>query len=266
MKINKFYLLALPLVLFVLVESGCSSTPAPEQATPPDSGSLDFSSSTVVMSAPTTTARVGSALFRLETLTSPDGSVENFVVYKNDMKWKTLPVGLGETGITIFKQTKKYLYLGPQIDGLGGYILYEALPNRIVQFDPTSGGFAIFSFGGVAEDITPDDRFQLWITAGQGSLAFSVFDTAPRTQATKATQTFPVAKGYTQAGNARFSPDGKRFAYAAAFGIPDRDGGAIFMVDLATKKQTKLAESPKPNQIPHIRGWKTVSTPDYYFE
>jgi hypothetical protein len=238
-------------------QNGLVTTPNANEPEP-----LVFSSSTTVSSLSTTTFRVGSDAFSVEAVLADGGSAKNFVIKKNGVVWKTIDASFGETSIHIFKQTKNYIYLAPEIEGLGGYMLYEALPTRVVRVDVKTGDQKVFRVGGVLQDISDDEKNMLWVVAGQGSLSFVVYDTV----SDKKSMSVTVDKKFAQAGNAHFSPDTKKFAYAAALGIPDRDGGAVVSVDIAKKQQTVLAEDLHSNKVPHIYGWKSAVTIDYRFE
>lgn len=246
----------------VFLVAGCGSQPTAVKPTIVEPEPLVFTSSTPASEASTTTLSVGAVVFSVETVAGDNGTAKSYTLKKNGSVWKTLEAGLGESGINVFKQTKQFVYLAPEIDGLGGYILYEALPTRVIRVDLKTGDQKVFQVGGVLEDISQDEKQMLWVVAGQGSLSFAIYDTATG----KRTLTIPVEKQFSQAGNARFSPDMKKFAYAAALGIPDRDGGAVVSVDIAKKQQTKLVEDLHVNKVPHVYGWKSASTIDYRFE
>jgi hypothetical protein len=246
----------------VILIAGCGSKREAVAPTVAEPEPLVFTSSTGVIEKPTTTVRVGASVLNVETVIAENGTVKHYALKKDGSAWKTIEAGFGESGIQIFKQTKQYVYLAPEIDGLGGYILYEALPTRVIRVDLKTGDQKVFQFGGVLEDISDDDKQMLWVIAGQGSLSFAVYDTATG----KRTLTIPVEKKFSQAGNARFSPDMKKFAYAAALGIPDREGGVIMSVDIAKKQQTKLIEDLHSNKVPRVYGWRTASIVDYRFE
>lgn len=248
----------------LLVAGGCGKNPSAVTDKPSvnEPEPLVFVSSTPTVEPATTTLQVGSTTLSVSTIKGEDGAVQSYVIKKDGADWKTVKAGFGETSVSIFKQTKQYAYLAPRIDGLGGYILYEAMPTRVIRVDLKTGDQKVFQVGGVLEDISPDEKQMLWIIAGQGSLSFAVYDVATG----KRIMTVPVEKKFSQAGNGHFSPDMKKFAYAAALGIPDRDGGAVFSVDIAKKQQTKLVEDLHVNKVPHVYGWKTAATVDYRFE
>ena len=252
------------LLSFTVLLTGCGSSSQPAAIKPVvvEPEPLVFSSSTPAPEEATTTLHVGTVLYSVETVRDENGMAKSYTLKKDGTAWKTLEAGLGESGINVFKQTKQFVYLAPEIDGLGGYILYEALPTRVIRVDLKTGDQKVFQVGGVLEDISQDEKQMLWVVAGQGSLNFAIYDTATG----KRTLTIPVEKKFSQAGNARFSPDMKKFAYAAALGIPDRDGGAVISVDIAKKQQTKLVEDLHVNKVPRVYGWKSASTIDYRFE
>ncbi len=250
------------LLCLTFLVAGCGSQQAVVVPTTVEPEPLVFTSSTSVAEKPTTTVRVGSMVLSVETVVGENGLIKNYTLKKDGSVWKTLEAGFGESGIHVFKQTKQFVYLAPEIDGLGGYILYEALPTRVIRVDLKTGDQKIFQVGGVLEDVSDDDKQMLWVVAGQGSLSFAVYDTTTG----KRTLTIPVEKKFSQAGNARFSPDMKKFAYAATLGIPDREGGVIMSVDIAKKQQTKLIEDLHSNKVPRVYGWRTASIVDYRFE
>lgn len=256
-KISVYFLVGGSLLI-----AGCGNAPLTSTPDAHEPEPLIFTSSSSIGEPVTTTLQVGTSTVRVETVKNDDGSAKNFVITKDRIAWKTVAAGAGETGVSVFKQTKQYVYLAPQISGFGGYILYEALPTRVIRIDLKTGDQKVFQIGGVLEDISIDEKMMLWIVAGQGSLGFAVYDVASG----KRIMTVPVEKKFSQAGNGHFSLDMKKFAYAAALGIPDRDGGAVMSVDIAKKQQTKLVEDLHINKVPHVYGWNTTSTVNYRFE
>lgn len=67
---------------------------------------------------------------------------------------------------------------------------------------------------------------------------------------------------YGQVGDVHFSPNGAKLAYAAAVGDPEKESGAVYVIDIATGKQTRIAETKKSGYF-HVNGWKDAIAVDY---
>lgn len=169
---------------------------------------------------------------------------------------EVIPTNGNPFTMRIFKQTEKFVYVGGYRDGMGGYVLFEADPTVIYQIDLETKNVVNLSRGElVVQDIYNDDM-----------VAFSDLKQKKvvlRRINGNFQQEVKVPSKYGQFGNVRFSPDGTKVSYAAAVGNPDKEVGAVFMIDVQTGKQTLVSETNEPNKYFEVDGWKDNGTVDY---
>lgn len=191
-------------------------------------------------------------------------------MYKADEKWKNETVSrddakdkfvlysdMGETEITelpetvteneekdanITKITDKNAYIETCATGFGGYIWYHFCygntyrvnlsTGEVLQLDSPLEGIEEQFF----QDVSPDEQSTVWTSTSINKI---VVYTVGKDEAV---HTFDVDKKYTQFGDVKFSPDGKKLAYAAIVGNPDEEFSAVYIIDIATGKQTPVIE------------------------
>jgi electron transfer flavoprotein beta subunit len=95
--------------------AGCGSQPTAVKPTIVEPEPLVFTSSTPAPEESTTTLSVGAVVFSVETVAGDNGAAKSYTLKKDGTAWKTLEAGLGESGIHVFKQTKQFVYLAPEI-------------------------------------------------------------------------------------------------------------------------------------------------------
>lgn len=238
--------------MLLLAGAGCSST-------------RDVSETSDTLPMPDTSAPAEEVA---ETKTKPTVTVEmsangnKYTVKKNGKAVYEIPWKADTEGeIAMFKQTEKFAYVGEYIGGLGGYILYEeAGPIRLYRVNLETDEVKIFSRKkiAVAMDISPDESAAVWKESGEGAGKIIVANLTTGTE-----ESFAVPVKYRQFGNARFSPDGKKIAYAGALGEVGQEAGAVLMVDIAAGSHTTVVETKQKNNYFTVRGWKDDTTVDY---
>ncbi len=149
-----------------------------------------------------------------------------------------VPHNLGQ-GYILFKDS--YYYNAYQIARIGG------------QVEP------IVHDGRALTAISPDGTYAAW-------LEYSVTNNLIIQNLLDGTEKkFVLPNGYHQFGSMVFSPDSKKLAYAAAVGFPNRELGAIFIVEPAKDSQMFYDKtgSAGTNYFV-ITGWKNNDTPEYH--
>jgi hypothetical protein len=182
----------------------------------------------------------------------------NYTVSRDDSKDKyVLMKDIGETFVAelpetvteneekdanITKITDKNAYIETCATGFGGYIWYHFCygntyrvnlsTGEVLQLDSPLEGIEEQFF----QDVSPDEQSTVWTSTSINKI---VVYTVGKDEAV---HTFDVDKKYTQFGDVKFSPDGKKLAYAAIVGNPDEEFSAVYIIDIATGKQTPVIE------------------------
>jgi hypothetical protein len=252
-----FFRLTLLLVGITLVGAGCNSgcgrkispfkSDQTVSSTPSDALSNPPNNQTV--SSPITIERIPAALSEApqKFIIKNEGALIKEIIPRQDTPFT----------MRVFKQTDKYVYIAGYREGLGGYILFEADPTVLYQVKLENNEIVDLSSGSglVVEDIFKDDLIA-WADILHKKIVVR------RINGNFQLETKVLVK-YTQFGNVHFSPDGKKFAYAAALGNPDKEAGAVFVVDIDTGKQVLIAETKELNRYFEISGWKNNDEVDY---
>ncbi len=195
-----------------------------------------------------------------------------FLVDANDLKVE-LPMTYDESAemeVKVFKVTDKSVYVRQCATGFGGYILFDfCSAGSVYKYDRDSGtveGIPQISSEYVygLMDVSPDENGFVWRYEGTGpdGSGKNLFVT---TADQGISLLLAIPEGYSSYGDAKFSPDGKRIAYAVAVGEPGNESGKIFIVDVATEEQTEYA-SISNNSFYHVNGWKDNDTVDHSVE
>jgi len=139
--------------------------------------------------------------------------------------------------VKLFRETSKNAYFLTQSSGVGGYILYDIggllykLDLNTLKLKAIPGGQNISVFN----DVSHDEELLAW--TGDNTVLIT-------NDSLKIKNSFPVDKKYEQFGAVKFSPDDTKIAYSASIGYPDEnERTAIFVVDIISGKQTKIAET-----------------------
>lgn len=156
----------------------------------------------------------------------------------------------GPITVSIWREFGGEIYLGVNPDGIGGYIVFSG-PQEVYKADDTSLT-KIYSgkgkYGFASDIILPGGNFTSDINLPSKLIA--VEDTSTDEQkhpsivvydiGSQKSQSYPVSAPYGVAGAAHFSQTGDRIIYEAAKGIPEDEQYAMYMIDLATGKQTQI--------------------------
>ncbi len=160
--------------------------------------------------------------------------------------------------VHIIKETPKSVYFNTCATGFGGYIFYRFCYGPGYRFDSTTNVVTKILSDGEIYDVSVNEDSFIWLPNGtKNANTLKV-----RNMATKLDKTIIVPKKYNQHGDAKFSPDGKKIAYAAIVGDAENEQGSVIMVDLATGKQTYIVKD-NPEDIYAIFGWTDNNTVDY---
>lgn len=153
--------------------------------------------------------------------------------------------------VSIWREVNGNIYLGVSYTGRGGYILFSG-PDEVYKLETIENSLnKIYGRGeknGYASDISLDEKRLITVESPvSGNLSIVVYDIA-----TQSAQSYPVSAKYGTAGAAHFSQVGGKIVYEAAIGISNNEKYteeeyAMFMIDLATGKQTQIggAEAPR---------------------
>jgi hypothetical protein len=172
-------------------------------------------------------------------LGSPDGSQVKSIVKKST------PVAQEPRALTPFQFSKdaSRLYYGLEPVGLGGYILFGGATNlwsyslsdgksaELIK-DKQVGGFVCI------DGVSPNDKLVAYHCSGKG---IGVLDLA--TKKSSVIQLPTDLKEVKALGNARFSPDSTRIAFAAARNNPDDEQGWILVSSGLTGASKMIAKS-----------------------
>jgi len=193
----------------------------------------------------------------------------NFQVMDNGELMKVLPYAVdanSELTADITAQSAKNIYISICDGGLGGYILYGFCNNGTyysVNMDskvvtsivppPTENISGLF-------DVSKDDSKFAWrYSSGPDNMNLSVVVTDK--DPSIAAKFFPIPAKYLQYGDVKFSPDGTKFAYAAALGNPENETGTVYSVDIATGKETEVTTAE--GSYFEVTGWKDNDIVNY---
>lgn len=182
---------------------------------------------------------------------------QKFVIKKDGVVVKEVVASNGQPfTMRVMKETEVFSYVAGYREGIGGYILFEADPEMVFQIDLHTGDVLDLTRKGlVLQDIFEDD-----LVAWSDVVARKV---VVRRINGNFQMEFIVPKKYTQFGNVKFSPDGKRVAYAVAIGNPEAERGAVYNADLETGKQVLVSETDSAQKYFEVNGWKDAKSVDY---
>lgn len=148
------------------------------------------------------------------------------------------------SAVSLFKRDNGYAYLGVEPVGLGGYILFGG-PSEVYRADESSLTKVYDGSGknGFASDVSQDKLVAIEDSSMEGGRpSVVVYDLA-----TQKSQSYPVSSRYGVAGEAYFTQSDDKVTYEAAIGNPDSEEYALYMIDLATGKQTQVGDAKSLN-------------------
>lgn len=190
-----------------------------------------------------------SADYKTVTITKGDKLVETINVLNNP-----------ESGPEVItnKETSKSIYFETCATGFGGYINYGFCHGPSYRFDRTTNVVRKMLSDGRIFDVSTNEDMFVWVENGNKNAN----QIKVRTIATDKDQIISVPAKYSQFGDAKFSPNAEKIAYAAIIGDPENEKGSVIIVDLATGKQTYI-EQDKENAIYTVKGWKNADAVEY---
>lgn len=153
----------------------------------------------------------------------------------------------------IFRQTLNEAYIGVRPVGLGGYILYSG-PMILYKVDFRNNSVSKLFSGKTPQnfvtDISLDGNMLVYVT-GENPKKIVLKNIKEGSE-----KEFPVPNKYKQVGDALFSPNSEKIAYAVGISNPDDEKGTAFIIDIKTGKQTEII-SARHNGAVSVIGWYT---------
>lgn len=265
---SRYSLLALLVTASLLTACSSPNTPAaPSPSSPAPSSQTPASQEPADPSTPTPPANTTPA----DPQAAKDAALPVTLAMSNDYKTVTITKG-GKIATTVkvendptsgpmvntLKQTEKSVYFNTCATGFGGYINYAFCYGPTYRFDRTTNAVTKLLNDGQMFDISANEDMFVWVENGNKS----AHQIKIRTIATGKDQIMTVPAKYGQYGDAKFSPDAKKIAYAAIIGDSENEKGSVIIIDLATGKETYIAQD-KANSIYTVKGWKDNTTVDY---
>jgi len=197
--------------------------------------------------------------FEYESYVTDDGSWD-IMVYWNNEKLATLNKEKPGDGysVELLEKTDSNLYVGINYTGLGGYILYGGahsvyrinLETKNVQTLWESDDSDI-SF---VTDIAPDENSMLVFFSNKiGETSIAVVDInedyPDRASFGNAEATYGVPEEFDEAGEGKFSPDGKSFAYAASIKGDEEEVTALWVINLETREEKEVSREKGTGEV-----------------
>lgn len=190
----------------------------------------------------------------------------------------------------VFRQTDKYIFLASDRTEKGR-VLYPGSPDIYrIDLEKNHSDHITFEMpeNSVAlDDISADGQLALFSARGLffgGKIRSSASMVVVDIDTSEVVHRFPVPEDYLQPGSGKFSPNGKKIAYAAGdtgsvdleqwpSGIPSgkyRDKFAVFVIDIETGQQTEVASREEDQDTNHLNqfvidDW-SGDTPNYSFK
>lgn len=158
--------------------------------------------------------------------------------------------------VHIQKQTRDYVYLRLQPEGVGGYILYD-LMLPVYRMNLVTNKIEMLSNEGGT--ISPSERYLAYTTEkdGQYKIIIKNIETGEPTE-------YKVPSKYGRCGDLTFSPNETKLAYAAAVGDPNNEKGDVFIIDLKTAAQTQANATEITGRAPEVHYWYDNDSLNYY--
>lgn len=195
----------------------------------------------------------------------PNATQTSFVIKKDGKEVGKISTK-NESQVKVFKQTQNNIYLGVEPLGLGGYILYGG-PQTLYKLDLKTNALSkinIVPNQGFFTDVSPDETRVAYInlnSPGINPSSKAEENVIVENITSGLKQLFGASLKYKVLGDALFSPDGKKIAYVAAVGNPEKEAGAVFIVDIASGKETTI--KTKTGEAFHITKWIDNDTLNY---
>jgi hypothetical protein len=205
---------------------------------------------------PSPTTSMEGSLVTSEQTVNADGTVTIFISWKGEIVatlTKDAPVDGYE--VVLFDQTEKNAYIAVNPTGFGGYILYGGA-RTVYQINLETKAFVeVYANenGGFATDVSPNDSTIATFSSNEvGELILSLYSIEEYKEGPYTDVSTVLDEKFFQAGDAVFSPDSTKVAYAATiapkgFGADvdtgtDLEKTTVFIMDLDTGKVETFKE------------------------
>lgn len=169
------------------------------------------------------------------------------------------------SSLEIFATSSQAIYFQRQLDGLGGYILFNNSLVPLIRVDRATGEMRQITTKTTftsPQDVMPDDSLIVYVVA-EDARGKGIVTIDPATNLQKFYPITPPAP-YTIIGDVRFSPSGKEVAFAMAVSNPDKEQGVVYRMNLETGKTTRVAATkPADNTYYRVLGWTEQDTVIY---
>ena len=152
----------------------------------------------------------------------------------------------------------QHLYFSREPLGLGGYILFAGFSNLSV-LDVASGATTVIVPDGAAGVICLDDFTSDESQVAHHCVPQAISILSPAASSLTQVQPPPEVSEFGQHGDARFSPDGSRLAFALARGEPDNEQGWVAVSNGVTGAAHLVATSD-PADYFSVWGWLDAQT------
>jgi hypothetical protein len=158
-----------------------------------------------------------------------------------------------------FSADGQRLYYSQEPSGLGGYILFDGYSSLFVynQADNTSQELIPFSTDFICiDDLSPDEQLVAHHCGAEGGTGIRNIQTGETTSISLPAE---VASEVGSTGSARFSPDGRRLAFALARNNPDGEQGWVAVTD-DLSGPSRIAATAPTGQYYTVPGWLDNNT------
>lgn len=179
-----------------------------------------------------------------------DGTVSIALLWNGETIETVEGLDNGEYEVVLFEENEEYAYIAINYSGLGGYILYGGAHSlyqldlrmqtvrAVFEMDQTDG----IGAGRFVTDVSPDNTSIVVFSRNEaGQLTLETKNISDYMSANGSVDVvYLVDEEFTQAGDAVFSPDSMKLAYAASLGLGDFGEGylaeetAVFVIDFDT--------------------------------
>lgn len=169
------------------------------------------------------------------------------------------------TALNLFATSTAAFYFQRELDGMGGYIIFNVNQNSLIRVDRFTGEMKTITTKTkftAPEDVMSDDSLIAYVVS-EDPRGKGIATVEPKTGLQKFYPITPPAP-FTLLGDVRFSPDGTEVAFAMAVGDPDHEQGAVYRLNLATGKTTRVATTKAAdNTYFNVTGWTPQNTVIY---
>jgi len=184
-----------------------------------------------------------------------DSSGDLIVYYDEEEKIRSeITAGLVDS-VEIVAIDGDDIYINIKPDGMGGYVLYSGY-RWMYQIDATDWSYVQIPIDGFMTELSTEYQKALLIEHLGSRLAMVIMDLE-----TFEKSSYSIDSTYGQAGDAYFSPDGTKVAYATAVGDPTNEASAIYIYNIVERLQTEYM--PHTAGVYEISGWLDNDSVDY---